>query len=264
MWVTIGVYALVTQFLSSYFFGVYGTKLANAVKRDWFAATLNQDVTYHDKEGSGSLNANLTAETQSISEGMGWKFGMMLQSFSQVVIGFGIAFWQSWEVSLVFLALAPLLVVAGAVQSMIWLGTGSGSSDPFLDSGAISQEILMNIRTVLAFPDLIPTKKGKFEEELEKGLPVAIKRAAVSGFAMGVNLFIAQGVIYGVGMYIGLRFVDDPNIDVTFGEVMGAFFCRHDGWNGPRTGRQCGTSLCRGQFGGKQVLCGQGPSAGDA
>jgi ATP-binding cassette subfamily B (MDR/TAP) protein 1 len=82
----------------------------------------------------------------------------------------------------------------------------------------------MNIRTVLAFPDLIPTKKGKFEEELEKGLPVAIKRAAVSGFAMGVNLFIAQGVIYGVGMYIGLRFVDDPNIDVTFGEVMGAFF----------------------------------------
>jgi len=83
---------------------------------------------------------------------------------------------------------------------------------------------LMNIRTVFAFPDLIPTKKRKFGDELEKGLPVAIKRAAVSGFAMGINLFITQGVIYGLGMYIGLRFVDSPKIDISFDEVLGAFF----------------------------------------
>merc|ERR1712130_9577 len=58
----------------------------------------------------------------------------------------------------------------------------------------------------------------------DKGLPIALKRAAVSGFAMGVNLFIGQGVIYGVGMYIGLRFVEAPKIDVTFDQVTAAFF----------------------------------------
>merc|ERR1719229_396339 len=149
---------------------------------------------------------------------------MLLQSISQVVIAFVISFYQSWQVSLVFIGMAPLLVVAGAVQSMIWLGTGSNDADPFLESGTVSQEILMNIRTVLAFPDLIPLKTQKFVDELAKGLPIATKRAAVSGFAMGVNLFIAQGVIYGVGMYIGLRFVGSSKIDVTFDEVMGAFF----------------------------------------
>ena len=138
--------------------------------------------------------------------------------------GFGFAFFQSWEMTLVFTAFLPLLAIAGAAQAMVYMGTGSSSSDPFLESGAVSQEILMNIRTVFAFPDLIPTKKRKFGDELEKGLPVAIKRAAVSGFAMGVNLFITQGVIYGVGMYIGLRFVDSPKIDISFDEVLGAFF----------------------------------------
>merc|ERR1719244_2424068 len=222
-WFLIGVYAFIVQFTCSFLFGIYGTKLANAVKRDWFAAILDQDITFHDEEGSGNLNSNLTAETQSISEGMGWKFGILLQSIAQAIFGFGIAFYQSWQVSLVLLALCPLLIVAGAVQSMIWMGTGSSNADPFLDSGAVSQEILMNIRTVLAFPDLITTKTKKFTDELAKGLPVALKRAAVSGAAMGVNLFIAQGVIYGVGMYVGLRFIGNPDIDVSFDEVFGAF-----------------------------------------
>jgi len=223
-WVLIGVYAFVVQFLQAYLFGIYGCRLGNAVKRDWFAAILNQDITFHDKEGSGNLNANLTAETQAISEGMGWKFGMLLQSIAQVLIGFGIAFYQSWQVSLVFLALCPLLIIAGAVQSVIWMGTGSSNADPFLDSGTVSQEILMNIRTVLAFPDLITTKTKKFTDELAKGLPVALKRAAVSGAAMGVNLFIGQGVIYGIGMYVGLRFIENPDIPVTFDQLFGAFF----------------------------------------
>ena len=78
----------------------------------------------------------------------------------------------------------------------------------------------MNIRTVLAFPDLIPKKKGQFEDEVEKGLPVAVKRAAVSGFALGINQFIQWGVLFGVGMYIGFRFVDAGTVE--FSEVYGA------------------------------------------
>eukprot|EP00486_Rosalina_sp_Unknown_P004417 CAMPEP_0201568932 /NCGR_PEP_ID=MMETSP0190_2-20130828/10301_1 /ASSEMBLY_ACC=CAM_ASM_000263 /TAXON_ID=37353 /ORGANISM="Rosalina sp." /LENGTH=1342 /DNA_ID=CAMNT_0047990649 /DNA_START=38 /DNA_END=4067 /DNA_ORIENTATION=- len=221
-WIIIGVYALVVNILQTYWFGIFGTKLGNIVKYEWFNAILRQDIEYHDEQTSAKLNANLSVETEAISDGMGWKYGLLLQSISQILIGFGIAFYRSWRVSLVFLGLTPLLIIAGVLQTLIWMGTGSQNADPFLDSGIVSQEILMNIRTVLAFPYLIITKTDKFFEKLNDGLPIATKRAAVSGLSLGINLLIAQGVVYGVGMYAGLRFAD--NGWVTFDNVMGAFF----------------------------------------
>ena len=221
-WIVIGVYALIVNILQTYWFGIYGAKLANVVKYEWFNSMLRQDISYHDEETSAALNANLSVETEAISEGMGWKFGLLLQSITQILIGFGIAFYRSWRVSLVFLGLTPLLIIAGVLQTLIWMGTGSQNADPFLDSGIVSQEILINIRTVLAFPYLIITKTDKFFEKLNDGLPIATKRAAVSGLSLGINLLIAQGIVYGVGMYAGLRFAEKGW--VTFDDVMGAFF----------------------------------------
>jgi len=91
-----------------------------------------------------------------------------------------------------------------------------------LESGAVSQEILTNIRTVLAFPYLIVTKTQAFVDKVMDGLPVAIKRASVNGIMLGINLMIMQGIMYGIGMYAGLRFVEKGW--VTFDNVMGAFF----------------------------------------
>jgi len=222
-WLAIGVYALVVNVLQTYLYGLYGVHVQNAVKYEWFAAILRQDISYHDEQTSAKLNADLTSETTAIGDGMGWKYGILVQSIVQVLVGFVIAFYRSWMVTLVFLGLTPLMVIAGVLQSMMWLGTSdASSSDPFLESGSVSQEILTNIRTVLAFPDLIKTKNAAFVAKVNDGLPVATKRAAVNGFSIGLNLMIAQGIVYGVGMYAGLRFAD--NGWVTFDDVMGAFF----------------------------------------
>merc|ERR1719295_341579 len=98
---------------------------------------------------------------------------------------------------------------------------GSASGDPFLESGAVSQEILGNVKTVLAFPHLITTKTQRFVDAINVGLPIAQKRAVGNGLITGLNLGIMQGVIYGVGMYAGIRFAEKGW--VTFEDVFGSF-----------------------------------------
>jgi len=222
-WLVLGFYVLIVQTLQVYFFGMYGAKLKNVVKYDWFKSILNQDINYHDEKKSAALNADLSVETEAIADGMGFKYGVLLQSIVTVLAGFGISFYRSWQVSLVFIGLTPLFGISGFLNMLMWGGTeDSSSSDPFLESGIISQEILMNVRTVFAFPHLITSKTNMFVKKVNLGLPIALKRAAISGFSMGCNLFIAQGLTYGLGMYSGLRFVEKGW--VTFDDVLGAFF----------------------------------------
>eukprot|EP01083_Nonionella_stella_P144172 449617_1 len=113
-----------------YLYAIFCYTLANVFNYDWIVDMLNQDITYHDVQSSGSLNACLTAETQTIAEGMGWKYGLVIQSISQILSGFGIAFYRSWRVSLVFLALTPLLMISGALGAWAWMSVGSANADP--------------------------------------------------------------------------------------------------------------------------------------
>merc|ERR1719474_553471 len=137
MFVAMGVFAFIAMFAQIFIFSIYGTKLANAVKRDWFTAILNQEISYHDEEGSGDLNSNLTAETQTIAEGMGQKLGLLLQSIATILLGLGLAFYRSWQISLVFLGLCPLLVISGALESMKWGRSGEGRAHRIEKSGSV-------------------------------------------------------------------------------------------------------------------------------
>ncbi len=45
-------------------------------------------------------------------EGMGDKFGVFIQSMAQFIMGFVIAFYYSWKMTLVMLAVMPFVTLA--------------------------------------------------------------------------------------------------------------------------------------------------------
>jgi len=210
--VIVGICNFVCTSGGFYLFIVYAEKLTSAVKRDWFALILEQEVAYHDEKGSAALNSELTVETQAIALGMGAKVAEVMQCAGKFLVGFSIAFWKSWEMTLVMLGLLPFVAIGGAAMGKIYDDSGE-NADPFVASGAVSQEILTNIRTVLAFPDLVPSKTAKYEGELAKGLPTATKRAAGEGAAHGLFQFCLNGVMYGAAFFIGYYMIDAGWID---------------------------------------------------
>jgi len=218
-WVALGVYALVTYVCMAYFTSSYATNVTVRVRLQWLGALLRQDIPYHDEHGSATLNANLSVETKVIEDGLG-EIGMFFGSVTQALAGISIALYRSWRGTLIFLALSPLLVIGGVAQSMMW--SGQANADPFLSAGAVSQEIFGNIKTVLAFPHLITTKTVLFADELAKGAVVARKRAIGTGLITGLNMGIMQGVIYGLGMYAGIRFIEKGWLEL--GELFSALF----------------------------------------
>jgi len=202
--------------------------LSSAIKRDWFSLLLKQEVAYHDEKGSATLNSNLTVETESIALGMGSKVAEAVLCLGKFFLGFAIAFWKSWEMTLVLLGLLPFIAIGGAVMGIVYDASGE-NADPFVASGAVSQEILTNIRTVLAFPDLVPSKTAKYEDELAKGLPIAIKRAAGEGAAHGIFNFCLNGVFYGGAFFVGYQMINAGWIDY-YSMIFALFSVLLGGW----------------------------------
>jgi len=219
--VGMGLGAGIFTILQYYFWGTYGTRVAMDVRSEWFTALMQQDITFHDKETSGKLNALLTTETAAVEAGIGLKMGVLIQQLASFVVGMFWAFYFSWQMTLVLLGIMPVLICIGAIQGLMYQNAGK-NSDPFVNAGSFSQEVLTNIRTVAAFPDLAVSKYQGFVEKVQEGFPISAKRALITGFSLGALMFGALGIMYAVGLYAGARFVDAGFVSQA--NMFGAFF----------------------------------------
>ena len=108
----------------------------------------------------------ICSNLERIKEGIGDKFGMLLQYTAQFIAGFIIAFFYSWQLTLVMLSLTPLLAACGAFMSKVRACVCNRISNIHLQlvssatqreslkyaiAGAIAEEVLSSMRTVIAF-----------------------------------------------------------------------------------------------------------------
>ncbi len=196
--------------------------MSTAVRRDYFALLLAQDVGYHDIKNSGELNTKLVSDTALIEKGIGPKYGFYIQQFCSFIVGVFFAFYYSWEMSLILLATLPALIIVGVVQGWLMAGTDLQNADPFVSAGGFSNEVLTHIRTVVAYPSMLKSKAEEFLDVLDKAFPIARKRALVIGFSAGSMQLAMFGVVYTVGLWYGCHLVDKG--DITVGKMFGCFF----------------------------------------
>ena len=60
----------------------------------------------------------LTTETASIEAGIGIKFGFVMQQLFTFLFGIGIAFYYTWELTLILIATMPVLICIGVIQGI--------------------------------------------------------------------------------------------------------------------------------------------------
>lgn len=99
---------------------------------------------------------------QQIQSGIGDKIGNTLQAFTTLVGGLIVAFVVGWKLALVMLAVCPLIVLAGALTGKVMGSLSSKEQTAYAEAGAIAEQAISSIRTVVAF--------GGEEEELKRFL----------------------------------------------------------------------------------------------
>uniref|UniRef100_A0A8C7P4N6 ATP-binding cassette sub-family B member 5 n=1 Tax=Oncorhynchus mykiss TaxID=8022 RepID=A0A8C7P4N6_ONCMY len=198
------------------------TKQTKRIREKYFHAILHQQMSWFDTHQIGVLNVRLTDDINTINEGLGDKICVFVQFFCTFLSGFIIGFIFGWKLTLVILAVSPLLAGSAAVWSKILATLTSKELSAYAKAGAVAEEILVAIRTVVAFNG---QKKAveRYERNLEDAKNFGIKKAITTNVSMGFTQFVIFGT-YALAFWYGTKLsVDEPE-NYTIGKTITVFF----------------------------------------
>ncbi|RLN50324.1 hypothetical protein BBJ28_00020549 [Nothophytophthora sp. Chile5] len=212
--VALGVFFGVAITVQHYCFAVAAQRLVARVRLATFNAMLQQEIGWFDLEenASGALVARLSTDSAMLQAITAQTLNQGLVNCSSLAVGLGIAFYYSWQMSLVTMAVLPVLLLFSYVQSQQVSGNLNNRETNAADAaaGSLLSEAIESIRTVAAF-SMERQIKELYAEYLEASKLVDIKVGAVGGLMFGCS----QGVMFMVVaflFYIGAKWAAEGTI----------------------------------------------------
>uniref|UniRef100_A0A8C1K5G6 ATP-binding cassette sub-family B member 5 n=1 Tax=Cyprinus carpio TaxID=7962 RepID=A0A8C1K5G6_CYPCA len=220
--VAIGAAVLILGTFQVMLFLLTAAKQTKRIREKYFHAILHQQMSWFDMHQIGELNIRLTDNINTINDGLGDKICVFVQFFCTFIAGLIIGLIYGWKLTLVILAVSPLLAGSAAVWSKILASLTSKELTAYAKAGAVAEEILFAFRTVVAFNG---QKKAveKYEKNLVEAKNFGVKKAITTNVSMGLTQFIIFGT-YALAFWYGTKLsVDEPE-NYSIGRVIIVFF----------------------------------------
>ncbi|XP_044280567.1 ATP-dependent translocase ABCB1 [Varanus komodoensis] len=190
------------------------------IRQYFFHAIMRQDIGWFDVNDVGELNTRLTDDVSKINEGIGDKIAMLIQGVSSFVTGFIIGFIKGWKLTLVILAISPVLGLSAALWAKVLTAFTNKELAAYAKAGSVAEEVLGAIRTVIAFGG---QKKEieRYHKNLEDAKNIGIKKAITANVSMGIA-FLLIYASYALAFWYGTTLIIDEGYSI--GKVLTVFF----------------------------------------
>ncbi|XP_069504489.1 ATP-dependent translocase ABCB1 isoform X2 [Ambystoma mexicanum] len=218
----LGFAVLIAAYVQISFWTLAAGRQIRKIRRQFFHAVLRQEIGWFDVNDAGELNTRLTDDISKINEGIGDKIAMLFQSFATFLTGFIIGFIKGWKLTLVILAISPVMGLSAAVWSKVLSSFTNKELTAYAKAGAVAEEVLSAIRTVIAFGG---QKKEtiRYEKNLEDAKKIGIKKAMTANISMGFA-FLLIYASYALAFWYGTTLIlTEPNT-YSIGSVLTVFF----------------------------------------
>ncbi|XP_073533918.1 ATP-binding cassette sub-family B member 5-like isoform X3 [Phyllobates terribilis] len=193
MFGVIGIVSFLTYFLQGFMFGRSGEVLTMRLRHLAFKAMLRQEISWFDdkKNTTGALTTRLSTEAAQIQNATGSRLGLLSQSFATMGLSIILAFIYSWEMTLLVLAMTPVLVVTGLLEIQAVTGFANRDKKDLQEAGKIATEVVDNIRTVVSL-----TRETTFENHYTESLQNPYRNTQRKAQIYGICFAFSQSFIY--------------------------------------------------------------------
>jgi ATP-binding cassette, subfamily B (MDR/TAP), member 1 len=146
---------------------------------------LYQDIPYYDTTmTSGRVISAINEDCTDVQNAISEKAGTTVHHLATFVISICVAFWRGWKLTLVMIALMPLMAVAGVLLANILTYGSTRTAKAYAEANTVSSQAISNIRTVASF-QAEGRLFDKFSGMLDLPRRVSIRISTLSGMAGG-------------------------------------------------------------------------------
>ncbi|XP_058757109.1 ABC transporter B family member 11-like [Vicia villosa] len=219
--VYLAVGTFVASFLQLTCWMITGERQAARIRGLYLQTILRQDVSFFDKEtNTGEVVGRMSGDTVLIQDAMGEKVGQFLQLVATFFGGFVIAFIKGWLLTVVMMSCIPLLVLSGAMMSMVIAKASSTGQEAYSKAASVVEQTIGSIRTVASFTGE-KQAIAKYDQSLLDAYTSVVKEALASGLGFG-SLYFVVIASYGLAVWFGGKMVIEKGY--TGGEVVTIIF----------------------------------------
>ena len=205
-------------------FSVVAENLSRKVRAEVFQKYVKMPMGWFDlpENSPGALGSKLAKDATLINSLTSSVVGVFAQAFASFVSGMIVGFIASWQLTLITLAVSPLMVLAAKMEAKFNEGFSASTDEAYKESSTFVSEAVCNMRTVASFG-----KEDKllanYALKLNQPLQASFKKGNLSGIFFGFSQFLNFG-IYAMIFYIGARFLTNPDTGVDFQGMLQSIF----------------------------------------
>ncbi|XP_040004037.1 bile salt export pump [Xiphias gladius] len=226
-YVGIGLGVLLVSYFQIVFWVSAAARQVQRIRKTYFRKVMQMEVGWFDCNSVGELNTRISDDVNKINNAIADQVSIFIERISTFVFGFMVGFIGGWKLTLVVIAVSPLIGIAAGLMAMAVARLTGQELKAYAKAGAVADEVLSSIRTVAAFGG-----EEKEAERYDKNLVEAqywgVKKGTIIGLFQGY-LWCIVFLCYALAFWYGSKLVIDTNelspgslIQVFFGVLMAA------------------------------------------
>jgi ABC transporter fused permease/ATP-binding protein len=199
----------------SYLFTVAGERVVARLRVDLYAAVMKQEIAFFDLRRTGELTNRLASDTTVLQNTVTVNLSMALRFGLQALGSIAILLWTSWKLTLVMLAVVPVVAVGAGIYGRKLRVVSKQVQDALAGASEVAEETLSGVRTVRAFARE-EVEVGRYRGAVDESFRLAKYRARLAAVFTGAISFMGYGAIAAVLWYGGLMLSEGV---LSFGEL---------------------------------------------
>ncbi|XP_067843433.1 bile salt export pump-like isoform X2 [Heptranchias perlo] len=208
-YIGIGIAVLLLGYCQICFWVTSAARQVQKIRKAYFKQIMRMEIGWFDCNSAGELNTRMSDNINKINDAIADQVGIFIQRFTTFVTGFLLGFVSGWKLTLVIIAVSPLIGLGAALMALFVSKLTSLGLKAYAKAGAVAEEVLSSIRTVAAF-----SGEKKEAERYDRNLVFAQRWGVRKGMIMGVftgYMWMIIFLCYALAFWYGSHLIIEQN-----------------------------------------------------